>query len=53
MQNQRVYIRSFTVCLFLEVLDHGFQQQNAPTNSQHWINCFGDSALFISLTVHL
>ena len=42
---------SFTVHLFLEVLDHGFQPQNAPTDSQRWINCFRDSAVLISLTV--
>ena len=51
MQNQRV--PSFTVHLFLEVLDHGFQPQNAQTNFQGWMNCFRDSALLISLTVHL
>ena len=42
---------SFTVHLFLEVLDHGFQPQNASTDSQRWINCFHGSALLISLTV--
>ena len=50
---QLIKEQSFTDRIFLEVLDHGFQPQKAPTTSQRRINCFHVSALTIFSTLHL
>ena len=50
---QLIKEQSFTDRIFLEVLDHGFQPQKAPTTSQRRINCFHVSALTIFSTLQV